>query len=147
MRALAEMIRESSELGAARSLSQKAGNGFFGGLLAAGDLYRQLEEYERAGECYTRQGEHDQAAEMYRVCGDRAKAAESYENAGRFTEAAECYALSGRGDREAELLEKAEDYLGAEHLLKELQGFVNILNRHAYVVYVVHTANGLSGHR
>ncbi|MCZ6463290.1 MAG: protein kinase [Proteobacteria bacterium] len=107
-RIMGEYCRDNGEHKQAAEHFEEAGD-----LLAAGDLYRQLEEYERAGECYTRQGEHAQAAEMYRVCGDRAKAAESYENAGRFTEAAECYALSGRGDREAELLEKAEDYLGA----------------------------------
>jgi len=50
---------------------------------------------------------------MFRLGGDRRKAGECYERCERYTEAAECYALAGLNDREAELLEKAGDFLGA----------------------------------
>jgi tetratricopeptide (TPR) repeat protein len=107
-RIMGEYHRDRGELVEAAGQLEEATD-----FLAAGDLYRQLEDYPRAGECYSREGEHAQAAEMFRLAGDRRKAAECYERANRFTEAAECYALAGRNDREAELLEKAGNYLGA----------------------------------
>ena len=100
--------REQGELAVAAEHLERAGDH-----VAAGDLYRHLEDYVRAGACYREQGEHEQAAEMYGLAGDRVAASESYEQAGRFSEAAALCADSGEGVREAALLEKAGDWLAA----------------------------------
>jgi tetratricopeptide (TPR) repeat protein len=81
--------------------------------VAAGDLYRLLENYERAGECYERHGDRGQAAEMYRMAGDRERAADNYEKAGAFAESAECWALAGNSEREAAMLDRAGKHLAA----------------------------------
>lgn len=101
-RILAEHHRDHGDQSEAARQFEQAGE-----LLEAGDLYRVLEQYDRAGECYERFGDGAQAAEMFQQAGDRARAAENYERAGLFAEAAECYALAGDSAREAELLEKA----------------------------------------
>jgi tetratricopeptide (TPR) repeat protein len=107
-RLLGEYYRERGDYPEAATQLEKAGE-----FTAAGDLYRQTEDYLNAGECYAKQAEHEQAAEMFRMAGERERAADSYELAGRFTEAAECCALSGLGEREADLLEKAGELLRA----------------------------------
>jgi tetratricopeptide (TPR) repeat protein len=84
-----------------------------GEFVDAGDLYRKLEQYERAGACYERQGEAAQAAEMFRLAGDDAHAAANYEEAGHFLEAAECYAGLGDSSREAAMLARAGRLLQA----------------------------------
>ena len=81
--------------------------------MAAGDLYRMLEQYEKAGACYEQQQEFAQAAEMFRSVDDRERAAQNYERAGLYGEAAECWALVGDVAREADLLAKAAEYLRA----------------------------------
>jgi tetratricopeptide (TPR) repeat protein len=113
-RILAEYHRDRGEQQEAAAQFEAAGE-----LLEAGDLYRLLEQYERAGECYERFGDGAQAAEMFGLAGDRARAAQNYENAGRFAEAAECAALSGDSEREAELLEKGGDCLRAGLIHRE----------------------------
>ena len=89
-----------------------------GEMTSAGDLYRVLEQYEKAGICFEKQGEYAQAAEMFGAAGDRIRAGENYERAGQHREAAECYALSGKHDREAELLAKAGDFLRAGEMYR-----------------------------
>ena len=81
--------------------------------LAAGDLYRMLEQFEKAGACYEKLGEFAQAAEMFRSAGDRTRAGGNYERCGRFAEAAECLADAGDPAREAELLSRAGQKLRA----------------------------------
>ncbi len=76
-------------------------------LLAAGDLYRKLEDYARAGGCYERYGDSAQAAEMFRAAGDLARAAQSYLKASRYEEAAGCFAEVGDGRRQADALVRA----------------------------------------
>ena len=102
-RVLAEHHRDRGEEAEAARCFEEAGE-----LLAAGDLYRLLEEYAKAGDCYERQGECAQAAEMFAMAGDRPRAAANYEQAGVYAEAAECFALAG--DDVRELLAKAAAY-------------------------------------
>ncbi|HIF93950.1 MAG TPA: tetratricopeptide repeat protein [Myxococcales bacterium] len=118
-RLLGQHLRDGGESERAAVLLEEAGDD-----LEAGDLYRNLEQFEKAAECYQRQHGFMQAAEMYQLAGDRENAAGAFEKAGRFTEAAECFALVGNPAREAELLEKAGDFLRAgeinhEHALDE----------------------------
>ncbi len=107
-RVLAEHHRDRGEEAEAARCFEEAGE-----LLAAGDLYRVLEDYPKAGDCYERQGECAQAAEMFALAGDRRRAAANYEQAGAFAQAAECFALAGDDAREAELLARAGEYLRA----------------------------------
>jgi len=107
-RILGNYHRDLGENKEAARLLEEAGDD-----LAAGDLYRSLEEYASAGDCFSRQGEHAQAAEMYQLGGDRQRAGEAFERAEHYTEAAECFALLGAHEREAELLVKAGEYLRA----------------------------------
>lgn len=107
-RILGNYHRDRGDNKTAAQLLEEAGDH-----LAAGDLYRSLEEYEPAGECFSRQGEHAQAAEMFQLVGDRKRAGEAFERAERYTEAAECFALLGLHEREAGLLVKAGEYLRA----------------------------------
>jgi tetratricopeptide (TPR) repeat protein len=87
-----------------------------GDYLAAGDLYRLMEQFEKAGECFEKLGEFAQAAEMFTSAGDRQRAAQNYERGGRFAEAAENFAQSGEKGREAELLARAGQKLRAGEL-------------------------------
>ncbi|MFT5442841.1 MAG: tetratricopeptide (TPR) repeat protein [Myxococcota bacterium] len=107
-RILGEHHRDLGEIKEAAGFLEEAGD-----FLDAGDFYRQLEDYERAGHCYKQQGGYAQAAEMYRASGNRDQAAECFELAERFVEAAECWALAGQPAKEAELLEKGDDFLAA----------------------------------
>ncbi len=107
-RVLAEYHRDRGEDEEAAACFETAGEH-----MAAGDLYRLIEQYERAAACYERQGEHAQAAEMYGSADDRARAAESYERADMPLEAAESWSLAGDVDREAECLTKAGEGLRA----------------------------------
>lgn len=107
-RILGEFHRDRGELKEAAAQMMEAGD-----FNDAGDLYRQLENYEEAGECYGKRGDHVAAAEMFQMAGNRERAAECYERAGRFTEAAECHALAGTPAKEAELLDKAGQCLRA----------------------------------
>jgi eukaryotic-like serine/threonine-protein kinase len=107
-RILGEYHRDQGDLKRSAESFEAAGE-----WLAAGDLYRQIEEHAKAGECYAKQGEHAQAAEMFRLAGDRARAGEHYEHAGAWGEAAECFALAGDPQREARLLERGGFFLRA----------------------------------
>ena len=107
-RMLGQHLRDSGDRVRAAALLEEAGDH-----LDAGDLYRSLEEFQKAAECYEAQNGFAQAAEMFQLAGDRARAGNAFERAGRFTEAAECLALAGNTAREAELLEKAGDFLRA----------------------------------
>jgi tetratricopeptide (TPR) repeat protein len=78
-----------------------------GEYIAAGDLFRKLEAYDRAGECYEQQGDSLQAAEMFRLAGYYARAATNYEAVGRYDEAAECCETTGDRVRQASLLGRA----------------------------------------
>jgi tetratricopeptide (TPR) repeat protein len=84
--------------------------------VAAGDLYRMLEQFEQAGGCYEKAGEFAQAAEMFRSAGDAARAGQNYERCGRFGDAAECLANSGDPEREADLLSRAGKKLKAAEI-------------------------------
>jgi tetratricopeptide (TPR) repeat protein len=91
--------------------------------LAAGDLYRLLEQFEKAGACFEKLGEFAQAAEMFASAGDRQRAAQNFERCGRFAEAAEILAEAGDRGREAELLARAGQKLraGEIHLANGLE--------------------------
>ncbi len=105
---LAEYHRDHGDDSQAVRFFEEAGE-----FLEAADLYRQLDQFEKAGECYERQAEYSQAAEMFCTSGDRGRAGLNFERAGEFSEAAECFALAGNEDKEAELLERAGAYLRA----------------------------------
>ena len=107
-RLLGQHLRDAGEMERAAEYLVEAGD-----QLEAGDLYRTLEQYEKAGECYEIQSAYAQAAEMFQLSGDRERAGSAFERAGRYTESAECYALAGNSQREAELLDKAGDFLRA----------------------------------
>jgi len=107
-RLLGQHLRDAGEHVRAAELLEQAGD-----QLEAGDLYRSLEQFEKAAECYEGQNSYAQAAEMFQMAGDRERAGDAFERSGRFTEAAECFALAGLAPREAELLEKAGDFLRA----------------------------------
>jgi len=111
MRVLGEHHRDRGEEAEAAQSFEAAGE-----LMAAGDLYRVLEQYENAGRCYERYGEFAQAAEMFNTGGLRERAAEAYEQAGSYQEAAACWALEGDIAREAELLGRAGEFLKAGEL-------------------------------
>jgi tetratricopeptide (TPR) repeat protein len=87
-----------------------------GEYLDAGDLYRKLEDFERAGECYERHGDGSQAAEMFKLVGEPIRAAGNFERAGRYLEAAECWQEAGDRAKQAELLAKAGRALEAGRL-------------------------------
>ncbi|MDJ0851245.1 MAG: protein kinase [Myxococcota bacterium] len=108
LRVLAEHHRERGEDDRAAEFFEQAQE-----FVAAGDLYRMLEQFPKAGECYEQAQEFAQAAEMFNTAGDRERAAKNYEQCGHFAEAAECFALVGDAEREAELLEKAGEFLRA----------------------------------
>jgi len=112
-RVLAEYHRDLGDDEEAARCFEKAGE-----LLSAGDIYRMLEQYDKAGECYERFGDSAQAAEMFSLAGDRQRASASYEQAGLYTEAAECASDGGDESKQAELLAQAGNHLkaGAIHL-------------------------------
>jgi tetratricopeptide (TPR) repeat protein len=112
LRILAEHHRDRGEDEEAAKHFEAAGEH-----MAAGDLYRMLEQYEKAGACYEQQGEFAQAAEMFRSTEDRERAAQNYERGGFYAEAAECWAVLGDPAREAELLAKAGECLRAGEIL------------------------------
>jgi len=105
-RILGQHLRDAGENERAAALLEEAGDH-----MEAGDLYRNLEHYEKAAVCYEAQNGFAAAAEMYQMAGDRDRAGVAFERAGRFTEAAECFALAGNAAREAELLGQAGDFL------------------------------------
>ena len=107
-RMLGQHLRDAGENVQAAELLVEAGDH-----LEAGDLYRSLEQYEKAAVCYETQNAFALAAEMFQLAGDRERAGDAFERAGRFTEGAECFALVGNAPREAEMLEKAGDFLRA----------------------------------
>ncbi len=113
-RILAEYHRDRGDDEEAARLFEEAGEH-----MAAGDLYRLLEQYGRSGECYEQAGEFAQAAEMYVTGGERLRAAACYERATLWTEAAECYALEGDSEKEAELLDCAGMHLRAGLIHRE----------------------------
>jgi len=88
-----------------------------GDLVAAGDLYRKLEQLDKAGECYEQHGDVAQAAEMFHVGGDFARAASNYERIGRFGEAAECCAQMKDFRRQAANLARANRMFEAGQIL------------------------------
>jgi len=88
-----------------------------GDLLAAGDLYRKLENLSKAGECYEKQGDAVQAAEMFHLGGDYARAAANYERISRFEDAAECHAQLGDFPKQAESLSRADRMFEAGEIL------------------------------
>jgi tetratricopeptide (TPR) repeat protein len=104
-RVLAEHHRDLGDDEEAARCFEKSGE-----LLAAGDIYRMLEQFEKAGECYERFGDAAQAAEMFSTAGDRERASASYEKAGLFTEAAECAAGGSDDSKQAELLAQAGEH-------------------------------------
>jgi len=81
--------------------------------LAAGELYRKLQEFARAGECFERNRDPIQAAEMFRLSGDAARAARCYESAQQFADAAACWSEAGDPGRQAEMLVRAGRFLEA----------------------------------
>jgi tetratricopeptide (TPR) repeat protein len=107
-RVMAEFHRDRGDEAQAARYFEEAGE-----YIAAGDLYRALDQLEKAGECYEQHGDAIQAAEMFRVVGDRARAGSNYERAGQFADAAECFALAGDEAKEAELLVRAGAFLRA----------------------------------
>jgi len=107
-RLLGQHLRDSGDSERAAALLEEAGDH-----MEAGDLYRTLEQYEKAASCYEAQNGFVAAAEMFQLAGDRGRAGNAFEKAGRFTEAAECFALWGDALREAELLDKAGDFVRA----------------------------------
>jgi tetratricopeptide (TPR) repeat protein len=111
---LANLHRDRGESKEAAVCFEEAGD-----FLAAGDLYRLLEDYARAGECFQRQGEHGQAAEMFALAGDTARAADGYERSGEFREAADCYAALAQPEKQAELLERAGELLRAGRIFHQ----------------------------
>jgi tetratricopeptide (TPR) repeat protein len=88
-----------------------------GDFLAAGDLYRKLENLTKAGECYERQGEASQAAEMFQLGGDYARAAANYERISQHEDAAGCYEQLGDVARQSANLAKAGRMLEAGQVL------------------------------
>ena len=104
-RVLAEHHRDLGDDEEAARHFEKSGE-----LLTAGDIYRMLEQYEKAGECYERFGDFAQAAEMFSMTGDRQRASASYEQAGLYAEAAECASESADDSKQAELLTQAGDH-------------------------------------
>jgi tetratricopeptide (TPR) repeat protein len=107
-RVMAEFHRDRGDEAQAARYFEEAGE-----YVDAGDLYRALEQFEKAGECYEQYGDAVQAAEMFRVVGDRARAGNNFERAGQFADAAECFALVGDEAKEAELLARAGEFLRA----------------------------------
>ncbi len=107
-RVMAEFHRDRGDEAQAARYFEEAGE-----YIAAGDLYRALDQFEKAGECYEQDSDAVQAAEMFRVVGDRARAGSNYERAGQFADAAECFALAGDEAKEAELLVRAGEFLRA----------------------------------
>jgi tetratricopeptide (TPR) repeat protein len=107
-RVMAEYHRDRGDEAQAAAFFEKAGE-----YVAAGDLYRALDQTEKAGECYKKHGDAVQAAEMFGAVGDRVRAGTNYERAGRFADAAECFALAGDEAKEAELLVRAGEFLRA----------------------------------
>ena len=99
---LGEHFRDKGDDEEAARLLVQAGD-----YLAAGDLYRKLEDYKLAAECFERQGDLAQAAEMFRLGGDWGRAITSYERIGRYEDAAECATHLGDPAREAGLLAQA----------------------------------------
>ena len=88
-----------------------------GDFLAAGDLYRKLQNLNKAGECYEQRGDAAQAAEMFQLGGDYARAATNYQQISQFEEAAECCAQLGDVRRQASNLAKAGRMLEAGEIL------------------------------
>jgi tetratricopeptide (TPR) repeat protein len=117
-RLLAEHHRDKGNDAEAARHFEEAGD-----LLAAGDLYRLMEQFEKAGDCFEKLGEFAQAAEMFMSAGNRQRAAQNYERGGRFAEAAENFANAGEKGREAELLARAGQKLraGEIHLANGLE--------------------------
>ena len=107
-RVMAEFHRDRGDEAQAARYFEEAGE-----YIEAGDLYRALDQFEKAGECYEQDSDAVQAAEMFRVVGDRARAGSNYERAGQFADAAECFALAGDEAKEAELLVRAGEFLRA----------------------------------
>jgi tetratricopeptide (TPR) repeat protein len=110
-RLLAEHHRDKGNDAEAARCFEEAGE-----FLAAGDLYRVIEQYEKAGNCYEKLGEFNQAAEMFRSAESHKRAGENYERASRFAEAAESYALAGENQREAELRARGGQKLRAAEI-------------------------------
>ncbi len=109
---LGEHLREQGDDEEAAQLLVQAGE-----FLDAGDLYRNLEDYNLAGECFERAGDGFQAGEMFRLGGDLTRAAENYERAQKHDAAAVCYAELGESLRQAQSLAKAGAHLEAGRLL------------------------------
>jgi tetratricopeptide (TPR) repeat protein len=111
LRMLGEHYRDKGQEADAARCFEEAGEH-----LAAGDLYRMLEQFEKAGACYETLGEFAQAAEMFNSAGDRARAGRNFERCNRFSDAAECLAGAGEPEREAELLSRAGQKLRAAEI-------------------------------
>ncbi|MCH8131104.1 MAG: protein kinase [Myxococcales bacterium] len=114
LRILAEYHRDRGEDEEAAKHFEAAGE-----WMAAGDLYRLLEQHLKAADCYERFGEYAQAAEMFSQADLRDRAAENYEKAACHAEAAECYSLIGNSAKEAEMLAKSGEHLRSGALLHE----------------------------
>ena len=105
---MGEHLRDKGDNDEAARLLVDAGD-----FTSAGDLYRQLEDYQQAGECFERGGDSLQAAEMFRLAGAWSRAMTNYERVSKFREAAECAAQTGDAARQAEHLAEAGEYLEA----------------------------------
>ena len=105
-RILAAVHRDRGETKEAAECFEQAGDN-----LAAGDLYRSLEAYGKAGDCFMRARDYLAAAEMYSLAEDGGNAAACFEKAEKFREAAACRERLGQRDKQAELLERAGDFL------------------------------------
>lgn len=110
-RILGEHLRDKGDHADAAAQLEAAGEH-----MAAGDLYRQLEEFGKAGACYERAGDLAQAAEMLRLHGDLARAADLFARFGQWDDAAQCYAEAGDDARQADALARATRYLQAGEL-------------------------------
>jgi len=124
---LGEYHRERGELAQAAALFEEAENFF-----DAADLYRTVEDFDRAGICYERDGNAGQAAAMFVLGGDRRRAAQNYEFAGQFLDAAACYAEVGETQKELALLEQAGAYFRvgqACHKNGDTEGAISILQK------------------
>jgi tetratricopeptide (TPR) repeat protein len=98
----------------------------------AGDLYRKLDQLEKAGSCYLEAHDYASAAEMFHAAQLPERAGEAFEAASNFERAADCYREAGEPAREAELQEKAGNIFAAGHAyasLDRLDDSIRLLQR------------------
>jgi len=110
-RILGEHLRDKGDHSDAATQLEEAGEH-----MAAGDLYRQLEQFGKAGACYERAGDLAQAGEMLRLNGELPRAAELFGQVGQWADAAHCFEEAGDTARQAHALLRAARFLQAGEL-------------------------------